>query len=230
MRTKPLREQNASMNASMPGVDAGVDGRLDIRRARPSDALPLCRLRRKTWQAAYADPKKNITLEKLEQVYRFTSPEILQVYRAMLAQDDHIFMLVTRANSTDPGNNPGNNPGEPFLAYGSVIPRLNELATLYVDPEAQRQSIGSRLLHELLQRLDPHRAVSLHVVDDNYKAQNFYRAHRFEIVGPSHLNFELRRLPIAFRLVTMQTSVPWQSHPLPPRPDKLSGNGWTGLS
>lgn len=77
--------------------------------------------------------------------------------------------------------------GEDILGYGRAVRgtngTANEIVTLYVLPEWQRQGVGSKLLIDLIAWLGANEPITLEVVPFNSKAISVYEKHGFELRG-----------------------------------------------
>lgn len=64
--------------------------------------------------------------------------------------------------------------GSRIVGFGAVIPRLEELRSLYVDPDAGGRGVGTRLL-AALERLAVERGLARLTLNSSVNAEGFYR-------------------------------------------------------
>lgn len=64
--------------------------------------------------------------------------------------------------------------GSRIVGFGEVIPRLEELRSLYVDPDAGGRGVGTRLL-AALERLAVERGLARLTLNSSVNAEGFYR-------------------------------------------------------
>lgn len=95
-----------------------------------------------------------------------TDEKIERIRRAISSQDE--FFIVARQ-------------GAEVVEFGSIVPRNDELRSLYIHPKVGRRRIGSQIL-QILEKTAISEGRSLLKVDASVNAELFYAKHGFEIV------------------------------------------------
>jgi|SRR5690606_6104977 len=77
------------------------------------------------------------------------------------------------------------------------------LSRLYIDPDAQRQGIGSRLLQAVIDHYPQARAVQLEVEPHNTKGYSFYSKKGFRETGRQHVELDGVSIEVAEMTLTL---------------------------
>ena len=154
-----------------------------VREGIISDALVLCRLRRRVWLSCYVCAERGLTEERILAEYRFTDAESIFSMRTMLAGGERGEVGVFVAEARLRGGSGGGCKVMGFVAgerqESSLESSLeNRLTMLYVDSVFQGRGIGGMLWDRMRDFLDGGsggvRDIVLRVVDFNEGAQAFY--------------------------------------------------------
>ncbi len=154
-----------------------------VREGIISDALSLCRLRRRVWLSCYVCAERGLTEERILAEYRFTDAESIFSMRTMLAGGERGEVGVFVAEARLGGGSGGSRKVMGFVAgerqESSLESSLeNRLMMLYVDSVFQGRGIGGMLWDRMRDFLDGGsggvRDIVLRVVDFNEGAQAFY--------------------------------------------------------
>lgn len=132
----------------------------ELRTATREDTDEIARIYVDTWRAAYTDilPAKFLAQMDVERQAKGWRREISSKNDVIvIARADVVAGFCSGGRERD---------RDPFFR--------GEVFTLYVDPAAQREGIGSRLLVEMLRRLQG--PVLIWVLEQNTKARAFYEA------------------------------------------------------
>ena len=137
---------------------------LDLRSARPDDALAVARVHVRSWQAAYRGLLPDGYLDALRPedrapYYDFAPTEPLAPSTIVAVEGDRILGFATTGVSTP-----------------TATPHAGELMALYVDPDAWGRGIGRQLIAEARSRLRTLAFTDavLWVLVGNVRAQRFY--------------------------------------------------------
>lgn len=139
---------------------------MEIRPAKPNDAMAVARVHVRSWQAAYRSLLPDAYLDALRPEdrasrYDFTHTDPARPYTLVAVEHDDVLGFATTMPSRD----------ETLAGYG-------ELAALYVDPAHWRKGIGATLAAAAYDRMiqqDYHDAL-LWVLAGNARAESFYQA------------------------------------------------------
>lgn len=156
-----------------PGPDTCGRGHMNIRPAKPNDALAVARVHVRAWQVAYRGLMPDAYLQRLRpedraQRYDFASLDPARPRTLVAIEADTILGFATISPARD----------EDAAGQG-------ELCALYVEPDCWGRGIGRALASAAcaeLYRLEFRRAV-LWVVAGNARAERFYRADRWVADG-----------------------------------------------
>jgi GNAT superfamily N-acetyltransferase len=139
---------------------------LQMREARPADAMAVAKLHVRSWRAAYRGLLPEDFLDALrpeERASRYTfgspDPGAPRTILAFLDGELAGFATVSRSRDED-------------------VPQAGELCALYVDPDHWRDGVGRRLLAESrrLMREEGYEEAILWVLVGNETAERFYEA------------------------------------------------------
>jgi len=136
-----------------------------LRPAEPADALAVARVHVRSWQTAYRNLLPNDYLDQLRpedraQKYTFASPNPLDPYTIVAAEDGVIHGFATTAPARDPD-----------------VPSFGELYALYVEPDRWGRGIGVALISAARVHLVDlgFKSAVLWVLAGNVRAERFYR-------------------------------------------------------
>ena len=138
---------------------------MQLRPARPSDALAVARVHVCSWQAAYRGLLRDDYLDQLRPEdraahYDFSHADPFKPYTIVAGDGDSILGFATTSPSRD-----------------SALPHHGELCALYVDPDRWDQKIGVSLIAaaraHLIER--GHRRAFLWLLAGNRRADRFYQ-------------------------------------------------------
>jgi GNAT superfamily N-acetyltransferase len=141
-----------------------------IQPAEPADAALLARMHAESFRAAYLHHDGSARDEQvLAEAADFESPERVEtraqlILRALANSDEEFY-----AQALDQRDMPIG------LAYGFKDDDSAELGALYITPEYFSRGLGQALASSFLAWCDPEKPVTLGVVEDNSRAQRFYR-------------------------------------------------------
>lgn len=149
---------------------------VEIERARPEDAEIICDIRDRAWIQAYPNAELGITPEDIQLNAQGRDgvfvPKRIAYLQQELTKDDGTG-LTTFVAKVD------------GKVVGYVDPYTDEqgkrfISAIYVAPEAQGNSIGSRLLQKVLDMYGRDQDIFLEVVSYNQNAIDFYERFGFE--------------------------------------------------
>jgi ribosomal protein S18 acetylase RimI-like enzyme len=138
-----------------------------IERALPDDVFAIEELRYQTWLATYPNEEQGITAEDIEALFKDRHAEDKTEARQHMLEHEPrgVRRLVARKDGKIVG-----------FAFATKYGEMNELTSLYVLPEYQRQGVGQQLWDELCGFIDPHKETFLSVASYNKPAISFYES------------------------------------------------------
>jgi GNAT superfamily N-acetyltransferase len=138
--------------------------RMEIRAARPDDALGVAQVHVRSWQVAYkgllpADYLDSLRAEERASRYNFSAADPMAPFTLVAFDDGLIRGFATVGASTD-----------------SAARETGELMALYVDPDVWRTGIGLALIDRARRELERRGFADamLWVLDGNIRAEAFY--------------------------------------------------------
>ena len=148
--------------------------KIQIIEAVPEDALGITNVFYKTWLATYPNKKVGVTVEDIEDSYKyeFTDEKIENLKKLIREIPKNKKRLVAKIGNT-------------VVGACTVIKNEenNHLRTLYVLPEFQNKGIGAMLWEEANKFLDPKKDTIVQVADYTENAINFYKKLGFVDTG-----------------------------------------------
>ncbi len=146
---------------------------IKIQKAKPSEALEIKKLLRKTWNQAYKDI---LTSEQIENVTsEWHSQELLV---KQIEAPDILFLVVK--------------DGDKIVALCNTdeikVDNHVNIQRLHVLPGYQRQGIGAQLIEEIIKRFPKIKKIDLEVEQQNLQAIAFYKKQGFKNVGKKDYN------------------------------------------
>jgi len=150
--------------------------RWEIKQPDELHVLQSAQMQAISWIGAYLGEAGNPrNLEIVDAGQAFLKPERLKQREALYL-----------ASANDPAQHmrvaTNHNDRVLGLLYGTQTPNQQELQSLYVDPEYFGTGVAIDLVEDFIDWSDPERPIELSVVDDNYRAQAFYRRMGFTAV------------------------------------------------
>lgn len=152
--------------------------------ADPEDALAYRELERDVWQQTYANEKTGITKEDIDWYFNTFkhafSAEMIENFKEVLASlDESEKAIVVKSDKQVIGT-----------AWLIRSDEYNELGSIYVHPDFQRQAVGKRIWETALQYFDKSKPTVVTVNKHNESAIRYYESLGF--VQSSTLMPELR--------------------------------------
>ncbi len=155
---------------------------IDVRPARPSDAIQLADTHAVAWREAYSGIIPAVTLERM--IVRRSSPW----WRDLLGRRPVLVLDVGGTVAGYASFAPGNSRGHPNAA---------EVQELYLRPEYQGIGLGIRLFRAVLKRIKArgYSRVLIRALADNDRANDFYLHHGGKVVARTDETLGGRTLP-----------------------------------
>jgi ribosomal protein S18 acetylase RimI-like enzyme len=158
-----------------------------VRKALPEDGRAIQEIYYRSWLATYPNEILGVTTDDVEAIFKDTfTEESLSKFSDNLAKlPEDILFLVAESDSKIVG-----------LCRITVRDEFNQLQSIYVLPEYERQGVGSALWNEATRLLGEHKDSVVHVSTYNEKAIAFYKKLGFEDTG-KRFTEERHKMPIS---------------------------------
>ncbi len=137
---------------------------VEIRPATAADAIAIIDLH---FAAVHETAAAFYPIEILDMWSRLPDEARYQRIRNAIAKGEELFLVAQDASGV--------------VGFGSIVPSVQELRAVYVDPKVGRTGIGSRILTSL-ERVAIDRGVSHLQMDASVNAEAFYLRAGYEIV------------------------------------------------
>lgn len=140
---------------------------INIRPAKQEDAPAIVAVH---YNAVHTTAANDYEISILDEWSSISAERIDKLSRQIKDNPENTTMLVAEINSK-------------IVGFCEVVPALEELRAVYVDPEANRQGVGQALLHALEEVAQKANCKRLWL-DSSLTAVSFYTAHGFINDGP----------------------------------------------
>jgi len=140
---------------------------VNIRPAKQEDAPAIVAVH---YSAVHTTAAKDYEQSILDEWSSTSAERVEKLARQIKDNPENTTMLVAELNSK-------------IVGFCEVMPALEELRAVYVDPEASRKGVGQTLLHALEEVARKHHCKRLWL-DSSLTAVPFYTAHGFINDGP----------------------------------------------
>jgi len=147
---------------------------IEIALASPDDAVGMQEVFYRAWLATYPNKEAGVTVDDIEDVFKdYLSPKTITRRRARLGNPPEGQTILVAKD------------GGKVVGHCRVIRREgeNELATIYVLPEYQRQGVGTKLWQEAQPYINHAHETLVVVVTYNTRAIRFYGRLGFRDTG-----------------------------------------------